>query len=163
MYTLPISPNTALVEYTLFSEALLSQAEYRHGLQEYLENILGIVNYEIKEIEQGIIPMTDQIFTRKAGAHILNIGTKGGRVKPSSGYAFWRIHEDSKSDNSIPLQISPPLFHSRNLRPATAGLIRSYCKLCCIIQMNAQICSRFYSKRIPFKAFSASSTKMAVG
>jgi len=41
--------------------------------------------------------MTDQLFTRKAGAHILNIGTKGGRVKPSSGYAFWRIHEDSKA------------------------------------------------------------------
>ncbi len=97
MYILPFSPNLALVEYTLFSAALLSQSEYRHGLQEYLEKILGIENYEIKEIEQGVIPMTDQIFTRKSGAHILNIGTKGGRVKPSSGYAFWRIHEDSKA------------------------------------------------------------------
>lgn len=39
--------------------------------------------------------MTDQPFPRRAGVHILNIGTRGGMVKPSSGYAFLRIQHDS--------------------------------------------------------------------
>ena len=97
MYTLPFSANTALIEYTLFSASLLPQAEYLQALKEYVEKVLGINAYEIKETEQGVIPMTDYIFRRRLGAHILNIGTKGGRVKPSSGYAFWRIHQDSKA------------------------------------------------------------------
>ena len=97
MYTLPLSPAMALVEYTLFSAALLSQDEYHQGLQEYLKEVLGIEAYEIRDVEQGVIPMTDHVFKRKVGGHVLNIGTKGGRVKPSSGYAFWRIHQDAIS------------------------------------------------------------------
>ena len=97
MYSLPFSPNSALIEYTLFSASLLPQAEYLQALKEYVENVLGIKEYEIKETEQGVIPMTDHVFERRVGAHILNIGTKGGKVKPSSGYAFWRIHQDAKA------------------------------------------------------------------
>lgn len=95
MYTLPFSPNSALIEYTLFSEDLLLPAEYQQGLREYIERDLGIKSYSINETEQGIIPMTDHVFPRRPSAHVLNIGTKGGRVKPSSGYAFWRIQQDS--------------------------------------------------------------------
>ena len=39
--------------------------------------------------------MTDRPFNRRAGQHILAIGTKGGLVKPSSGYAFLRMQKDA--------------------------------------------------------------------
>ena len=95
VYILPFSPNSALIEYTLFSPSLLSPHEYQRGLQNYINDVLGINTYKIVESEQGIIPMTDRIFERQNGEHILNIGTKGGMVKPSSGYAFLRMHCDS--------------------------------------------------------------------
>ena len=36
-----------------------------------------------------------QPFPRRASAHVMTLGTAGGRVKPSSGYAFTRIQHDS--------------------------------------------------------------------
>jgi lycopene beta-cyclase len=38
--------------------------------------------------------MTDHPFPRKAGARVMNIGTRGGRVKASTGFAFGRIQRD---------------------------------------------------------------------
>jgi lycopene beta-cyclase len=56
---------------------------------------LGIEDYQLIEEENGVIPMTDQPFPRRAGARVMNIGAKGGRVKPSTGYTFQRIQRDS--------------------------------------------------------------------
>ncbi len=95
VYILPFSARSALVEYTLFSAELLSRDEYERELRDYIENVLGIHTYRIVEEEQGVIPMTDQTFRRRGGRHILYTGTKGGRVKASSGFAFHRIQHDS--------------------------------------------------------------------
>ncbi|MCX8024172.1 MAG: lycopene cyclase family protein [Thermanaerothrix sp.] len=95
MYVLPWSTNQALVEYTLFSAALLGDPAYDEALRMYLEEVLRVQGYRILEQERGIIPMTDHPFVRRVGHRILNIGTKGGLVKPSSGYAFMRIQADS--------------------------------------------------------------------
>jgi lycopene beta-cyclase len=95
IYILPFSENRALVEYTLFSTDLLADGEYKKGLRDYLADVLKLTEYRILEEENGIIPMTDQPFPRRTGQRIMNIGTKGGRVKPSTGYAFLRIQRDS--------------------------------------------------------------------
>ncbi|MDT8897519.1 lycopene cyclase family protein [Thermanaerothrix sp. 4228-RoL] len=95
MYVLPWSTNQALVEYTLFSAALLDDQAYDEALRMYLQEVLRVQGYRILEQERGIIPMTDHPFARRVGHRILNIGTKGGLVKPSSGYAFMRIQADS--------------------------------------------------------------------
>jgi lycopene beta-cyclase len=95
VYTLPFSRQRALVEYTLFSADLLRQVEYEQGLKEYIETTLGLEDYRVVEEENGVIPMTDRPFPRRPGAHVMNIGAKGGRVKPSTGYAFLRIQRDS--------------------------------------------------------------------
>jgi lycopene beta-cyclase len=58
--------------------------------------ILGLKDYRILESEHGVIPMTDHPFPRRLGKRILAIGTRGGRVKPSTGYAFARIQRDSR-------------------------------------------------------------------
>ncbi len=95
-YTLPFSPRRALVEYTLFSTHLLPPVEYEAALQTYLSGTLHLNTYAIEAREHGIIPMTDQPFPRRRGQRILAIGTRGGRVKPSTGYAFDRIQLDSQ-------------------------------------------------------------------
>ena len=95
VYVLPNSSTEALVEYTLFSPALLSKEEYEAGIRDYIRDILLLDNYEVIEEEDGIIPMTDQPFPRVGGKRIIFIGTKGGRVKASTGFAFHRTQRDS--------------------------------------------------------------------
>ena len=45
--------------------------------------------------EGGVSPLTDYPFERRTSEHVMTIGTPGGRVKPSSGYAFTHIQNDS--------------------------------------------------------------------
>ncbi|OMQ12430.1 lycopene cyclase family protein [[Flexibacter] sp. ATCC 35103] len=98
MYVLPISKTEALVEYTLFSENLLSKEEYENEIQIYLKN-LGVDRYEIIEKEQGSIPMTSYPFWKKNTKRVLNIGTAGGWTKASTGYTF--RNSDKKSDKLV--------------------------------------------------------------
>ncbi len=112
MYLLPISETESLVEYTLFSERLLPQEEYQQGIRDYLEGELGISEYEILEEESGIIPMTDQPFPVREGHRIMNIGTRGGRVKASTGFAFFRTNRDSERIVASLLQKGTP-FHDQ--------------------------------------------------
>jgi lycopene beta-cyclase len=87
MYCLPVSATEALVEYTLFSEALLPDMVYEAALQEYIAGIPGIGNYAIVHSEKGAIPMTNARYPLREG-RIVHIGIAGGQVKGSSGYAF---------------------------------------------------------------------------
>jgi lycopene beta-cyclase len=95
IYVLPFSARKALVEYTLFSEKTLPKAEYEAAIREYLSNTLGLKTYRITAEEIGAIPMTDHPLPARSGAHIINLGTRGGRAKPSTGYAFKRIQQHS--------------------------------------------------------------------
>lgn len=112
-YILPLSKRRALVEYTLFSAELLKGHEYDRAIADYLEKVRGIRNYRIDTTETGIIPMTDRPFMRKLSPCVMAIGTKGGLVKPSSGYAFLRIQQDAQAVvNSLenygnPFQVPP--------------------------------------------------------
>lgn len=90
MYVLPTSATEALVEYTLFSERVLDKHEYEKELENYIENKLGLQNYQIEHREFGVIPMTMAKFPRTLGSQerIIHIGTAGGHTKASSGYTF---------------------------------------------------------------------------
>ncbi|GAP06717.1 lycopene cyclase protein [Anaerolinea thermolimosa] len=94
-YVLPFSSQEALIEYTIFSDLLLPSDAYDEKLKQYIHDTLMISKYTVIEVESGVIPMTDYPFQRKLGNRILSIGTRGGLVKPSSGYAFLRIQNDS--------------------------------------------------------------------
>ncbi|MEP0984073.1 lycopene cyclase family protein [Ekhidna sp.] len=87
-YVLPISSNTALVEFTLFNDRLLPDTEYDIYLKEYIDSYLQIKNYTIEEVEQGMIPMSDYPFHKHHSKFVTKIGTAGGWVRPSSGYSF---------------------------------------------------------------------------
>ncbi|SMB93736.1 Lycopene beta and epsilon cyclase [Hymenobacter roseosalivarius DSM 11622] len=91
MYVLPFSPRRALVEYTLFSGELLPKAAYEAAIHDYLITTLSVRQYRIESEEVGAIPMTDHRLPARRGANIINLGTRAGRAKPSTGYAFNRI------------------------------------------------------------------------
>jgi lycopene beta-cyclase len=94
VYVMPFSPGMALVEYTLFTEDLLQPEEYDLALKNYISGVLKIPAYKIREVEFGIIPMTNYKFPANHG-RIINIGTAGGQTKASSGYTFRFIQKHS--------------------------------------------------------------------
>ncbi|HEX6305045.1 MAG TPA: lycopene cyclase family protein [Anaerolineales bacterium] len=94
-YVLPYTPHRALVEYTLFTAASPGRGEYEAALQAYVHGMLGIQDFDIKKEESGGLPVTDLAFPRRVGRRIMTIGNKGGRIKPTTGYAFTRIQRDS--------------------------------------------------------------------
>ena len=96
MYCLPMSKNTALVEATAFSNNILTEAEYGEMITNYLNNYLNINSFTIKHKEMGVIPMTTYNFAQHHEKHVIQIGTMGGDVKPSTGYAFVRIQENAQ-------------------------------------------------------------------
>lgn len=87
-YLLPLSSREALVEFTLFSPQLLDDGDYDQMLRHYINGVLKINDFEIMEVENGVIPMSDFPFDEYATKSHVLIGTAGGWVKPSSGYAF---------------------------------------------------------------------------
>jgi len=95
-YLLPFSDKEALVEYTLFTPQLLKDEEYDIELKNYIEKVLHINDYEITDIEFGVIPMTNYKFPMQQN-NIINIGTAGGQTKGSSGYTFYFIQKHSKA------------------------------------------------------------------
>ena len=95
MYVLPLGPNKALLEYTLFSEKLLEKKEYTDTINAFLKEI-PTGGYEVLEEEEGKIPMTCYRFDLKNSSDLLHIGTAGGWTKPSTGFTFQRINEKTK-------------------------------------------------------------------
>ena len=93
LYFLPMSKNQALVEYTIFSPEILSREEYDAALRQYVEEKLFLKDYQVKEEEFGVIPMTDNPMPPQQSSRIIPIGTLAGAVKPTTGYAFLRIQK----------------------------------------------------------------------
>ncbi|MCC6461236.1 MAG: lycopene cyclase [Saprospiraceae bacterium] len=108
VYVLPFSETRALVEFTVFSPALLAAEAYGAALRDYLRQYLGVTDFSIVEEEFGVIPMTDFPFPARREGRLIHIGTAGGFVKASSGYAFKRTQRkiralvDAWEKNGVP-------------------------------------------------------------
>ncbi|MEW2175024.1 lycopene cyclase family protein [Streptomyces sp. NPDC005406] len=96
-YVLPLAPNRALVEYTEFSRNTLTTEAYDAALGHYCRDILGLGAFTPESTEQGVIPMTDARFPRRAGAGVFRIGTAGGTTRPATGYTFAAAQRQSRS------------------------------------------------------------------
>jgi len=96
LYVLPESKRKALVEVAIFSNNMLEQKDYDKILSGYITDYLRISNYDILEKEFGVIPMTPYPFHKHNTNRVTNIGTSGGMVKASSGYAFKRVQQHSE-------------------------------------------------------------------
>ena len=87
-YLLPTSPREALVEYTEFTREVLEDAAYDAALRHYTGAVLGLPAFDVRQVEQGAIPMTDAPFPRRLGARVFRLGAAGGATRPSTGYTF---------------------------------------------------------------------------
>ncbi len=117
VYVLPLSAHRALVEFTIFSPALLPAAAYDEALHQYLHRQLGLRQYEVTEEEFGVIPMTDYVFPKRAKGRVIHIGTAGGFVKASSGYAFKRTLRRARAFVSAWAQTGTPDTRHLRTRP----------------------------------------------
>jgi lycopene beta-cyclase len=95
-YVLPIEPQLALVEFTIFSAHTLSDMAYEGALENYIHDVLGITDYTIEEREFGVIPMSNVQPVFAPGQRVIPIGRTGGAVKPTTGYAFQRIQQQTQ-------------------------------------------------------------------
>jgi len=94
-YILPYSRHHALIEYTLFTRNRFQKGQYTRAMLDYLDRVIKIGDFNICRNEIGSIPITDRVFPRRVGYRVMNIGALGGMIKPSTGYAFTRIQQDS--------------------------------------------------------------------
>jgi lycopene beta-cyclase len=115
-YVLPYDKRRALVEIAVFSNDVLDMKAYDVTIQNYLDTYIKPGNFKIEEKEIGQIPMTDYPFHKENTERHIRIGTAGGWVKSSSGYAFKRIVDRSELlvqglINEEKVDISSSAFH----------------------------------------------------
>ncbi|MFE3518976.1 lycopene cyclase family protein [Streptomyces sp. NPDC059166] len=94
-YVLPLAPDRALIEYTQFSRTPLTTAAYDEALRHYAGSVLRLGRFTVDSAEQGVIPMTDARFPRRAGHAVFRIGTAGGATRPATGYTFAAVRRQS--------------------------------------------------------------------
>lgn len=115
-YCLPLSEQVALVEYTEFSPARLEPAGYERALKDYLRLRHPGVGYQVLDVEDGAIPMTDAPFPRRTGRRTFRLGTSGGATRPSTGYTFAAMQRQAagvvraleRGDEPLPPRPYPP-------------------------------------------------------
>jgi len=95
IYILPYSKTKALVELTRFGKQILNQNEAEQELEKFIQKHYG--KHEILETEKGVIPMSSVLPKNEIAKNCVNIGTRAGNVKPSTGYAFKNMFKQAKA------------------------------------------------------------------
>lgn len=91
IYVLPLDAHTALVESTFFTEGVLPDDVYDAAIETWLARRGPGVVFHTVSHESGVIPMTTAPFDAWPSPRVVRMGTAGGHVKPSSGYAFLAV------------------------------------------------------------------------
>ncbi|HEX2773167.1 MAG TPA: lycopene cyclase family protein [Micromonosporaceae bacterium] len=113
-YVLPVSDRFALVEYTEFSADLLTDEAYDKALRGYADLLgLDLSALTLREVENGVIPMTDGLFLRRPSARVVRLGTAGGATRPSTGFTFSAMYRQAD-------QVAAALAAGRPPMPAPA-------------------------------------------
>ncbi len=96
--------------------------------------MLGLCGLTVREVEDGIIPMTDAPFTQRPSPRVIRLGTAGGATRPSTGYTFSAMRRqareiaDASARGAAPIPAAPyPRRHlwmdAVALRAWDAGLV----------------------------------------
>lgn len=111
-YCLPLDARRALVEYTEFSREPLPADAYDRSLRAYLRRRWDVEpgrGVAVEEVEDGVIPMTDAPFARRAGRRVFRLGTAGGATRPSTGYTFATMNRQADAVAALLLAGRPPV------------------------------------------------------
>jgi lycopene beta-cyclase len=94
VYLLPFSKRSGLVEFTVFSNNILTPQDYEANLRSYLQRVHNLLNFKILSTEIGEIPMSLDPWPKFSSplgmGRILPIGGAAGKIKASTGYSFMR-------------------------------------------------------------------------
>ena len=85
IYLLPFDDRTALVESTMFAPEREPDAFFETAIIQYLAAHCGVAKFTTERTEAGAIPLGR--LPRSASA-MIGLGSNGGAIRPSSGYAF---------------------------------------------------------------------------
>jgi lycopene beta-cyclase len=95
LYELPFRGDEALVEHTVFSAERMAPAAHRAALALALE-ARGVPVERVVREEWGAIPMFERRPSQRRGPRAFNVGVVGGMAKPTTGYAFLRIQQQTE-------------------------------------------------------------------
>lgn len=93
-YVLPLAPNRALIETTLFDPKPHSPSELARRHQQTVQRLCGDAPTRVVRTEAGILPMGmahDPDARTVLGRGYLRAGLMSGAARPATGYAFQRI------------------------------------------------------------------------
>lgn len=110
MYVLPVSATEALVESTVLTAHRTTHLPFRDDIASYLEDRWGLAagQWTIEGQESGCIPMTDEPAAADGPAAV---GGLGGLTRPSTGYAYSRIHRHAlRVADALRRGDAPPVF-----------------------------------------------------
>jgi lycopene beta-cyclase len=109
LYVLPRDEQRAFVEATWISPAPQPRWVYDEAIAGYLEQRYRAGVREVQFEESGAIPMDPDAEAHSEGPGHYRVGTPGGLVRPSSGYAFLAIQRwSSRMAGRLALQDLPP-------------------------------------------------------
>ena len=137
IYLLPLNKNSALVESTIFSKNIEKPSFYLNAIKLYLRKYYNLTKFVKSHHEKGIIPMHDITVNSK---FTYNIGTRGGAVRPSSGYAFTFIQKQVFQIKSQ--LISKGIIKTNVHKKLDLFLDRIFIK---VIELNPQIAPKIFS------------------
>ena len=90
-YVLPLSPDRALVETTLFDPQPRGPADLARRQQQAVQRRCGDAQTHVVRTEAGILPMGIRRPATALGPGHLRAGLMSGAARPATGYAFQRI------------------------------------------------------------------------
>ncbi len=91
-YVLPSSPTSAMV-----MAVRMGTDPAEPDPLPAAERLLGTATWQVVAEERGATPLVARRPTRRLGRHVLSLGRRGGRVRPSTGYAVVRIIDDTSA------------------------------------------------------------------
>ena len=90
-YVLPLSPDRALIETTLFDPEPRGPADLARRQQHAVQRLCGAAQTRVLRTEAGILPMGMTRPAEALGPGHLHAGLMSGAARPATGYAFQRI------------------------------------------------------------------------
>jgi lycopene beta-cyclase len=110
VYSLPLSPDRALIEWTRFSAVPLSRAELAVGLDLALAR-LGLQDARVLRTEGGTLPMGRAPRTEESLPGVFLAGNTGGGLRAASGFGFLRIGRWADACAGALASGQPPFGH----------------------------------------------------
>jgi lycopene beta-cyclase len=93
VYFLPISPNRALIEVTIFGPDPINPSKLESEIQAIISDRVKGAGVKLLRIEHGILPMGSSNLPVYDDKSYTQVGLCAGGARPSTGYAFQRIQK----------------------------------------------------------------------